>query len=76
MPDEALVQAVLLEFERAGSPVAGFHCVAAIIRPCEGPALSRVVLIDAQGKSVLVDSPTEPEALGRALIEHLSSKDG
>jgi len=65
---------VLLEFERAGSPVAGYHCIAAVVRASEGTTFSRVVIINAQGNSVLVDAPNELEALGRALMQQLSSQ--
>ena len=73
MLDADLVQAVHLEFERAGSPVAGFHHVSASVRASDGTTFSRVVVINAQGSALLVDAPTEAEALGRALLQHLGA---
>jgi hypothetical protein len=74
MPDEDLVHAVLLEFQREGSLVAGYHCIATMVRASEGTTFSRVVVVNAQGKRVLVDAPTELEALGRALMQQLSAQ--
>jgi hypothetical protein len=50
MPDEDPARVVLLEVERAGSPVARHYCIAAIIEQSEGSTLSRGILISSQGK--------------------------
>jgi len=72
--DEDLARAVRFEFESPGSEVWGYHCVVANISPSDGPPFSRVVLTNPKGQKILVDAPTEAEALGRALAQHLEGK--
>ena len=71
--DEELAMYARWEFERVGSQFFGYHSWHCLLSQ-DGTELHRVVVADPKGRSVMKDAPTDAEALGRALAEHLARK--
>jgi len=73
LSDEDLAANARAEFERVGSRFYGYHSWSSIVTH-DGTQCFRVVVAAPDGHSVLKDAPTDAEALGLALAEHMARK--
>jgi len=75
LTDDELAANARAEFDRVGSRFYGFYSWAGIVK-CDGTQCFRVVVAAPDGSSVLKDAPTDAEALGLSLAEHVARKRG
>lgn len=74
MSDEELARHARAEFERVDSPFYGYQSWTNVVDAHDGSSSYRVVVASPDGASALKHAPTDAEALGSALAEHLRGK--
>lgn len=74
LSDAHLARNARAAFTCTGTEFYGYRCWECILAKSDGSREFRVVVVSPDGRSILKDATTDPEALGCALAEHARRK--